>query len=655
MIFRIHFILLTFTVLLTIVIGAPPMRYVIHEKREKLPHGWERYKTLPGHHLLSMRLALPQENLDKAEKFLMDVSHPESKHYGQHWSTDDIAKTFAPSPKSVQAVTKWLHSFGVSPERISRSESLGWLHLDATVDEAENLLKTKYHLYKHSTGKLHIGCTEYLVPEHIGPHLDFIMPTVHFDTQFMQQATSNEETRTNLSKAAVGVPVKNDAAMNMGSPNSGSLPKIGADVDIKEIPEELAECNKYVTPSCLRALYNFGPGTSANPENSLGIVEFSPQVYLQEDLDSFFAKFSPNQVQRSPTLYAINGATLVSPERSFAFNGESNSNLEYAMTLVNPQNVTLYQTGDRQSGASFNDFLDAIDGSYCTFEGGDDPLQDTIYPNSAGGYQGPKYCGVFPATKVISISYAQNEADLTMKYEKRQCMEYLKLGLAGTTVVFASGDQGVAGIRNRCIDLDLRRYTNGTAGAFNPSFPASCPFVTSVGATQIRSDATVFDEEVACATRIFSGGGFSNLFALPEYQAQAVNSWFTKHPPPYGADRFNNSKMTRGIPDISANGAKYTVIVNGKCTSAYGTSLAVPIISSIFTLINEARMNLGKSSVGFVNPVLYRHPDALNDITSGNNPGCGTPGFEAVEGWDPVTGLGTPDYPKLLDIYLALP
>lgn len=653
-----HFSLVFLVGFITTVLCVPPTKFIIHEKREKLPHGWEKHSALTGRHVLSVRVALRQENLDKAEQYLMDVSHPQSTKYGQHWSAKEIAETFAPTAKSTQAVMEWLHSYGISPERISRSQSLGWLYFDVTVEEAEKLLKTKFHLYRHSSGKNRIACTEYHVPELVSSFIDFITPTVHFDSHVMQRAVAPAATPKAGPQAgpqaAVGLPVEDNAASDMGSPDSGSLPKKGADVDIKKIPAELEKCDDFITPSCLRALYDFGPGTSANPGNSLGVVEISPQVYLQEDLDSFFANFSVNQVHKTPTLQAINGATLESPVRSFAFNGESDIDLEYSMTLVNPQKVTLYQTGDRQSGASFNDFLDAIDGSYCNFDGGDDPVQDTAYPNSKGGYQGPKFCGVFPATKVISISYAQNEADLTVKYEKRQCMEYLKLGLAGTTVIYASGDQGVAGTQNKCIDLKQRRYTNGTDGAFNPTFPASCPFVTSVGATQIRSDATIFDDEIACQTSIFSGGGFSNFFALPDYQATAVKSWFSNHPPPYGADRFNNSQTTRGIPDISANGAKHTVIVNGKSMLTYGTSLAVPVIASIFTLINEARINIGKSSVGFINPVLYAHPEAFNDIKSGNNPGCGTPGFEAVEGWDPVTGLGTPRFPKLLEIYLDL-
>jgi len=44
----------------------------------------------------------------------------------------------------------------------------------------------------------------------------------------------------------------------------------------------------------------------------------------------------------------------------------------------------------------------------------------------------------------------------------------------------------------------------------------------------------------------------------------------------------------------------------------------------------------------------------LTDITSGANAGCGTNGFSAVTGWDPLTGLGTPDYEALLAVFLAL-
>jgi tripeptidyl-peptidase-1 len=132
---------------------------------------------------------------------------------------------------------------------------------------------------------------------------------------------------------------------------------------------------------------------------------------------------------------------------------------------------------------------DAIDGSYCTYDGGDDPTQDGVYPDPYGGYQGPENCGGYAATKVISTSYGYNEADLTPQYEQRQCHEYMKLGLMGVSVLYSSGDYGVAGNGGQCINETITpgnsTYTNGDSGKFNPSFPGTCPYVTSVGATQV--------------------------------------------------------------------------------------------------------------------------------------------------------------------------
>ena len=111
----------------------------------------------------------------------------------------------------------------------------------------------------------------------------------------------------------------------------------------------------------------------------------------------------------------------------------------------------------------------------------------------------------------------------------------------------------------------------------------------------------------------------------------------------------------RGYPDVAANGANYVVAVDGSLSLIYGTSASSPTFGSVITLINEQRANSGKGAVGFLNPTLYANPSILNDITSGGNQGCGTAGFTAVSGWDPVTGLGTPNYTKMLPVFMALP
>jgi subtilase family serine protease len=83
----------------------------------------------------------------------------------------------------------------------------------------------------------------------------------------------------------------------------------------------------------------------------------------------------------------------------------------------------------------------------------------------------------------------------------------------------------------------------GKGGRFNPSFPATCPYITAVGATQINPNSTVYEPESACEQFAHSGGGFSNIFPMPFYQEAAVKGYLKNHPPPYTAEQYNNSGM----------------------------------------------------------------------------------------------------------------
>lgn len=227
--------------------------------------------------------------------------------------------------------------------------------------------------------------------------------------------------------------------------------------------------------------------------------------------------------------------------------------------------------------------------------------------------------------------------------------------MQGITVLFSSGDNGVAGSSNVCLNENGTLSDSGKR--FNPGFPPSCQYVTAIGATQILADATINDPETACEKVIYSGGGFSNYFEMPDYQTKVVKKYLADSAPAlgYNSTQFNNSGNSRGFPDISSNGAKYVIFVEGVSTITYGTSASAPVIGAIFTLINGERMDAGKGPIGFVNPTLYSHPEMFNDITVGGNQGCGTKGFESVPGWDPVTGMGTPIYPKMRDVFMNLP
>lgn len=83
-------------------------------------------------------------------------------------------------------------------------------------------------------------------------------------------------------------------------------------------------------------------------------------------------------------------------------------------------------------------------------------------------------------------------------------------------------------------------------------------------------------------------------------------------------------------------------------------SASAPIFASAIALLNAERLAVKLPPLGFLNPLLYYFPLSVNDITSGSNPSCGTNGFPAKLGWDPVTGLGTPSYLKMQSIVLGL-
>ncbi|CZR58556.1 related to serine protease [Phialocephala subalpina] len=633
-------------------------RHVVHERRTVPPANWKRHTRLHPESVFPMRIGLSQQNLHRAEEFINQVSHPESADYGKHWSAQKVAETFAPSADTVSAVKEWLHTSGIALDRVRMTQSRNWLTFNATAEEAERLLQTEYHLYKAESGHIHVACDDYSVPEHLTKHIDIITPTVHFDRKIggPRRTTHHEDFLLPPPMRELNKRVLENSHGLLGSPDDQSNPKQGAQV--LNALMTLENCDTMITPACLQALYNAPPGSLSMKNNTLGVVEYTPQAFLQTDLNMYFKQFEPRLDGVSPNTNLIDGASIQTKNQSFNFNGESALDLEFAMALVYPQQVTLFQVGDLVNGGSFNNFLDAIDGSYCTFMGGDskDPSVDGQYPDSLpGGFTGAQNCGGFASTNVISTSYGSNEADLTAKYETRQCLEYMKLGLQGVSILYSSGDFGVAGNGGQCIDPVTGAYNNGTKGLFNPSFPGTCPYVTSVGATQVINGSTVRTPESASERVIFSGGGFSNVFAMPSYQQKAMATYFAEHAPQYGADRFNNSQKVRGYPDVSANGVNYVTAVNGKFSLAFGTSASTPTFASLVNMINEQRINAKKAPVGFLNPVLYANPQVLNDVTNGGNQGCGTPGFNSTAGWDPVTGLGTPNFSAMLDLFMGLP
>jgi len=237
--------------------------------------------------------------------------------------------------------------------------------------------------------------------------------------------------------------------------------------------------------------------------------------------------------------------------------------------------------------------------------------------------------------QVISVSYGEEEQSVPREYALKVCNLIMQLGARGTSVLFSSGDSGPGG---SCVRTSDRKPY------FQPSFPAACPFVTAVGGTNGGGpEAGVF----------FSSGGFSEIHSRPAYQKAAVDSYLRRVGSTY-ASFFNSSN--RGFPDVAAHGHRFLVIDKGRTASLSGTSASAPVFAGVVGLLNAARRAQGKPPLGFLNPWLYSNAAALNDITAGRSVGCSNTQYfrtqaswNCTEGWDTVTGLGTPNFPALLD------
>ena len=218
-------------------------------------------------------------------------------------------------------------SSGIEESRISLSRGRNWLNLDASVAEVEGLLKTEYKVFEHSTGQKHIACEEYSVPQDIAHHIDLIMPTIHFDTKIV----GDPERRRKEKRAGITKP--GDSSGNGFLPKKGpTISGPGAQPDLPKPDYTLAQCNTYITPDCLRALYSFSNGTLA--KSSYGIVEYTPQAYLQKDLNLFYSNLA-RQIPSgtAPILDSIDGGVDQTTTQSFDDNGESDLDLEYAIAL----------------------------------------------------------------------------------------------------------------------------------------------------------------------------------------------------------------------------------------------------------------------------------------------------------------------------------
>jgi len=277
----------------------------------------------------------------------------------------------------------------------------------------------------------------------------------------------------------------------------------------------------------------------------------------------------------------------------------------------------------------------SLDIEYIT---GTAPLIPTWFISTDGMHEGQERFVVWAQTLnsvsnipyVHSVSYGDDENSIELPYALRLEVEFKKLALRGVTILFSSGDNGV-GCTQHCVN--------------EPNWPAESGMVTAIGGftASLEGDS-------------ISSGGFSNFFETPDWQKSTVAAFLNGNQNLPPASQYNASG--RGFPDVSAFSEDVTIVIGGGEESVGGTSCASPAFAGIISLVNDALLNAGKKPVGFINPALYQiastTPAAFIDITTGNNADGCCKGFTATNGWDPVTGLGGPNFPVLKTAFMAL-
>jgi subtilase family serine protease len=285
-------------------------------------------------------------------------------------------------------------------------------------------------------------------------------------------------------------------------------------------------------------------------------------------------------------------------------------------------------------------------------------LLDGMGPGPVGDYDGEEVLdivaamGMAPGLSQVRVYIGSSDVDIFNKIATEDIAQQIsvswvlaynptgedpifeEMAAQGQSIFAASGDWG--------------SYPSGFS-----AFPAEDPWVTSVGGTVLPA-YTLPWPEIAwgtgyCTGYCASSGGispdgismaaWSSTYGLPDYQADV-------------ADASNGgSASLRNVPDVAANaGSGIYICPLAECGGWIGTSLASPLWAGYTALINQQAEAAGKPTAGFINPAIYvigkgsNYGSDFHDMTSGSNGG-----FNAVTGYDLVTGWGSPNGQNLIN------
>ena len=345
-----------------------------------------------------------------------------------------------------------------------------------------------------------------------------------------------------------------------------------------------------LSPVAVSQLYQF-PTVGNGAGQTIGIIELGGG-YKTSDLNTYFTALGIG----APAVKSVSvDGGVNQPGADPDSDGEVMLDIEVSAAVAPGANIVVYFTPNTDQG-----FVDAITTA----------VNDTANKPS-----------------VISISWGGPEDSWTAQAAGAMLQAVTDAAAVGVTVTAAAGDNGSDdGVGDGKLHVDL---------------PACLPPVLACGGTRLNTSNDAISSEVVwnetASNEGATGGGVSKLYAIPTYQASAGV-------PVQPETNFAG----RGVPDVSGDAdplTGYRVRVDGKNMVIGGTSAVAPLWAGLIALLNQA---LGQS-LGMLQPAIYQIGEsAFRDITSGNN------GYwSAGPGWDPCTGLGSPNGVALMNALLG--
>ena len=638
----------------------------------------------------------PQRDLDWLSSEFGAVTDPSSPRFQQWHSHASLMARIGPTAEDKAAVTSWLLSQGVSASAIADHGDA--FQVDTTVGAVEAMFGTTMHYMRHASleqsatvalsGEASVPAALAGALESLHGVYDFPHALYHLTTVFTPHPTPAPSHPTRPTPIA--------PRMRPSPSHNASRHAFHA----MQTEETNAQCSSVssfyplASPAFLSSAYDFASRQTATGSSgtSAMVTAFGGQAFSTNDLAHFQTNvgysqtFSPTVINPSTNTANLNAngpgdeANLdiqalyqISPTSSNSFYASKSS----ASLLSAMQAITAMSASTRPQVVSISYGFGASDYNYHASDAG---RTDTQFQTMG--------------TMGITVVVSAGDDGTAGPYNRGCSLTPNSLGYGTITPLSSSpmlpGYPAASPYVLSVGETDFLRSAtsaNQAYGAFTPSVNTpvecnNCP-TDQNGVAFLCQASNLGEQPVSYGARSAaaaqtSGGGFSTVYSTPSWQSSAVSGYLSTQCTAANGCTLPPSSYyvssNRGYPDVAAFGGYFGIVNDGEETVLSGTSVAAPLWAGFIARLNEASLAASGATVGFVNPLFYSmaaaDPSTFNDITTGENAcpqtnsACAThyqggggsttcSGFYAAPGWDPVSGLGSPNIGAILSYISA--